>query len=66
MRRCINAAFLPLVGKFRSRSLILRAATVKEESLRVRGDWLEDSPVSMGVTRQVLQLRPVQGILLVI
>ena len=59
MRRCINAAFFPLVGKFCSRSLILSTATVKEESSRVRGDWLENSPVSVGVTRRVLQLRPV-------
>ena len=44
--RCsINASFFPLFGKFHSCSLVLSMATVKEESLTVRGDWLEDSPV---------------------
>ena len=38
VRRSISAALFPLVGKLCSRSLVLSAATVKEESSRVRSD----------------------------
>ena len=38
VRRSISAAFFPLVDKFCSCSLVMSAATVEEESSRVRSD----------------------------